>query len=193
VRGLTGRLGRSGASSRRRVDRCLRGREVPGVALPRSPDRASSPSRSPMSSSSLAVSSPAWAAWSRAAWASARCSIKNLCRSSGGGGSGTGSWSRCQPSRHWVARSVLARSAQGGHKLARVAPQGMRICSSAPVCWSMRRTWIGRTHAPWASATARMAARVVGWAIRSALVVWSVTGSLRPASQRHAGGLAVER
>jgi len=31
-----------------------------------------------------------------------------------GSGSMTGSWSRCQPSRHWVARRIRARSTQGG-------------------------------------------------------------------------------
>ncbi len=45
----------------------------------------------------------------------------------------TGSDSRCQPSRHWAARRVLARSAHAGHTTARVCPHGTRICSTAPV------------------------------------------------------------
>ena len=36
------------------------------------------------------------------------------CTSSGSSGVMTGSVSRCQPSRHWAARRVLARSAQAG-------------------------------------------------------------------------------
>jgi hypothetical protein len=57
---------------------------------------------------------PQPAAWSRSAWAWARCSTHIACTSSGGGGSGMGSVSRCQPSRHCAARNSLARSAHGG-------------------------------------------------------------------------------
>ena len=71
-------------------------------------------SSSPMSSSSSAVSWPVARAWSRRTWASARSSSQPSCASSGAGGPGSGSSSRCQPSRHCCARSDRARSAQAG-------------------------------------------------------------------------------
>jgi len=47
-----------------------------------------------------------------------------LLRLSGIAGTGSGSVSRCQPSRHCSARSDLARSAHGLHTESSVAPQG---------------------------------------------------------------------
>ena len=58
------------------------------------------------------------------AWASARFSTHHFWSSVAGSGSMTGSVSRCQPSRHCAARSVLARWAQAGQTEARVCPHG---------------------------------------------------------------------
>ena len=55
-----------------------------------------------------------FSAWSRCCCASARRVIHHFCSSVAGSGVMPGSSSRCQPSRHWAARSVLARSAQAG-------------------------------------------------------------------------------
>ena len=70
---------------------------------------------------------------------------------------------------------------------ARVAPQRMSTWSTWPVAVLVRRSWIGRRHALWFSATARTASRVVGWAIRSARVVGSVTRHHLPPGGRRRG------
>ena len=69
-----------------------------------------------------------------------------------GSGSITGSWSRCQPSRHCAARRIRARSAQDGHTDARVCPHGIRTCSTWPVSISVRRSCTGRRQAPCSAA-----------------------------------------
>jgi hypothetical protein len=47
----------------------------------------------------------------------------------------------------------LARSAQGGHLLVDVAPQGTSTIVLWPVSGSIRRSGTGLTHTPWATAT----------------------------------------
>ena len=116
-------LGRSGASWRRRVDRCRRAGR-PGATFPRTPDLVISSSSSRMSSSKSSVSCPAALAWSRDCWASARIVIHHCWSSIAASGVRSGSSSSCHPSRHCTARRVLARSAQDGQAWARVCPQG---------------------------------------------------------------------
>ena len=77
-------------------------------------------------------------------------------------GARSGSSSRCQPSRHCAARSNLARSAQGGQRLARVAPHGTITETVSPVWVSVRRSCTGRRQPPLASAMLRIASRASG-------------------------------
>ena len=84
-----------------------------------------------------------------------------------GSGVRSGSSSRCQPSRHCTARRVLARSAQAGQTCARVCPHGTRTCSTSPVSRLVRRSWIGRMHAPCSTARSLTTCRASGIAIRS--------------------------
>ena len=101
-----------------------------GSTLPRIPAALISWSSSAFSASRSSVSSLSFSAWSRMAWASARFSTHHFWSSVAGSGSMTGSVSRCQPSRHWAARSVLARWAQAGQTAARVCPQGTSTWST---------------------------------------------------------------
>jgi hypothetical protein len=101
VRGSGSRLGSGGASCRRLVVRWRRSGRA-GSTLPRTPALSISSSSSASSSSQPVVSSPRASPASRMAWASARFSIHRFCSSVGSSGSMTGSWSRCQPSRHWA-------------------------------------------------------------------------------------------
>jgi hypothetical protein len=103
-----------------------------------------------------------------------------------GGRSGvrSGSCSRCQPSRHWAARRVLARSAQDGQTWARVCPHGTRTCSTWPVSRLVRRSWIGRMQAPCSTARSLTTCRASGIVIRSARVVLVVGVSITAHLQR---------
>ena len=91
-----------------------------------------------------------------------------------GPGSMSGSSSRCQPSRHCAARSVLARSAQDGQTCARVCPHGTSTVSTSPVSRLVRRSWIGRMQAPCSTARSLTTSRASGIAIRCARVVLTV-------------------
>ena len=117
----------------------------PGARCRVFPASVISPSSSAVSSSRPPVSCPSsGSAWSRMTWASARFSIHHFWSSVASSGWMTGSVSRCQPSRHCAARSVLARSAHAGHIEARVCPHGTSTCSMAPVATSVRRSCTGR-------------------------------------------------
>ena len=73
------------------------------------------------------------------------------------------------------------RSAQDGQTVARVCPHGTSTGSVWPVWRSVRRSWTGRTHPPWLTASSRTTLRASGMASRCALVVGWV---IRPPSRR---------
>ena len=83
-------------------------------------------------------------------------------RRSGSRSSTTGSSSRCQPCRHCCMRSSRARSAQGGHLLVDVAPQGTSTMADWPVSGSTWRSGTGWMHTPCDTATNSMTSRVRG-------------------------------
>ena len=110
----------------------------------------------------LVVSRPSLASRSRPSCASARSVISARWSSVAGSGSMTGSWSRCQPSRHCAARRIRARSAHDGHTEARVCPHGMSTCSTWPVSISVRRSCTGRRQAPCSAASSLTTCRASG-------------------------------
>ena len=172
------RRGSGAASCRRLVERWRRGRA--GSTRPRSPASVMSWSSSPIRSSSSPVSRPSPARASRSACASARSVTVTRWSSVAASGSMTGSWSRCQPSRHCAARRIRARSAHDGQTEARVCPHGMRTCSTWPVSMSVRRSWTGRRQAPCSAARSLTTVRASGSAIRSARVVRAAVTRHRP-------------
>jgi hypothetical protein len=151
VTGATFVRGRSGTSCRRLVDRDFRG--LSRVTEPRTPDWLSCCSTWSFADSMGMTSSPLasalWCARSR----SARVVASSVCRSLGSSGSRIGSWSACQPCRHWALRRLRWRSAHGGHLSSVVAPHGTSTISLEPVSGSIRRNGTGRMHTPCLIAT----------------------------------------
>jgi hypothetical protein len=142
--------------------------ELAGI-WPRIPEAVirSSSSAMPRSRSATCAQSPLAMLSARAYSKSARSNNIPTCSASACG-AGTGSSSRCHPSRSCCARNRFFRRAQPTHFFSNVAPQGRSITSVCPVDRSVRRKGIGLLHTPYCSARVLIACRVNGCASRAA-------------------------